>query len=249
MGASFWPIPLKDIIPPVRQTAHCSGYGFDSNNQKYALKFNDRFPGLTATEALCHGVARYCKIPVPDWSVVRHHLDGRLGFGSNWLPDAVPEQSARWVQFWRSAECEAHASFFSMTCALDAFLFNPDRHLQNFLVTSSAVLARPCSGDFGHAWWMARWHPDALLPEETNSVDTYRYLFKRMPFDVSAALHTLEQLGQLQPRRLGQELDLQPDQWLEFERLESLLHWSATGGLFGRANMLMSRMTDGNLPL
>lgn len=247
---SLWIEPLKKLLPPPKDARHCDGIGIDSHGQRYAVKFTTRYAALPATEAFCHQLAEYCGIAVPQWKPVENARDGRIGFGSVWVPDVMNIGGQRWTLYWTGIEPGTQARFFSQCAVLDGFLANNDRHLGNFLLSGEQrVLARPLAGDYSCAWWMRRWQDDEYLRDNCHSVRIYRALRRKQAWCQATARSALERIDSLQPETILSWAKTWPPSWIQAGQVEDLLIWWDSHSRSHRLQRMHEQIHRGHLPL
>lgn len=242
-------IELQNFLPPPAKSAHCDGVGIDSKGVRYAVKFASRHPALPATEAFCHELARATGLRVPDWFPVQHHRDRRIGFGSYWLHDSIDPQSSRVARYWNSIEPSYESDFFTLSCVIDGFLFNPDRHFGNFLLTgASRLITKPFAGDYSCAWWMSRWMDQAALGN-CNSSLIYAALKYKKALKPSIALQSINTLREISSQQICSWFSRWPEEWNRAGQLEDIIEWWDSPHRLQRLTRMESQIKNGQLPL
>lgn len=203
MQTSLVPLQIVDVEECNQdQTvgADLRRFGTGQDGHEYAIKDAVAHPLQPASEFFCYQLARICHIPVPHSEIVRLP-DQTYAFGSRWEGAALrrgrsPQEDSPNRRFWASLPAHSHlASAFSSIHALDLFVSNGDRHLGNFLAANSRTRIAIYAFDFGRAWWV-RWPIGvAILHAAENTVTTFAWIARMMPFDLTAACGVLDRIA------------------------------------------------------
>ena len=114
-------------------TASLKMVGITLNGERYALKRLVDDPLLPITEWLCYHLCQAVNIPTPGWAVMEL-LDGSLAFGSRIDKDTELLGKLSTNPVFIFSVITSLAAPLSRFLAVDYFLPNPDRHINNILV-------------------------------------------------------------------------------------------------------------------
>lgn len=233
-----WPLPgAPTATAPLLAT--CDD-GLD-----YVVKAADT-DGLThwpvrASELVCSLLCTAVGVPVPPCRVIED-LDGRLVFGSQIVGDLSSSHTAMMAPTPPGSQALGQ---ISRIAALDPFVSNEDRHLNNYLVRHQNGQDRVFAMDFSHSLFK-NW-PSLALPlrPSCKTIARGRNLRGRWGFDVGEATECARRIEQL-PASLGGELLSQtPDEWLDGTQRASFTRWWQSGVRVARGADIARGVADG----
>ena len=171
-----------------------------SDSQDYVAKFPlPENPALAVAEHLSYFLCARAGIAVPS-HVPLEFEDGRHAFGSR-LESGVPQSSTMTLLERMEAIQECKDIIFQI-CVMDAFISNPDRHLDNLLFRRSPLDRRwtVMAMDFSRALWQGGFpekEPSHLFEHENHTATLVRLIRRFGAFDarisatVAGALQTI----------------------------------------------------------
>lgn len=151
-------ILLPIAVKTIHQThSHVSAdkplFVVGADGQDYAAKLPlPDNPCLAAAEAVCYLVSAACGIAVPASATLQFD-DGRTAFGSRF--EGGVSQFSEMPTTERIRALQECAPLIYQMCVVDAFLANPDRHMDNLLFRRSGFDGRwtVLAMDFSRALW------------------------------------------------------------------------------------------------
>src|SRR5688572_25381694 len=102
-----------------------------SDSMDYVVKTQKRHPAIPASEWICHRLAEECGVPTPQFAIIRLR-DGTAGFGSQWDSSIVANLDVINSVVITIPGIPNLAPIFSAIYVLDLFVFNVDRHINNY---------------------------------------------------------------------------------------------------------------------
>ncbi len=141
----------------------------------YCIKHDEGGRPIRANEWVCSALARAAGIAVPPVAIVED-LDGSRLFGSQIIGDDVNDNMGLFQSGGLTIDNLDH---IAKTFALDLFIQNPDRHVNQYKVHPQNRRDRFYSFDFGEAFF-CHW-PDLILPlpPPCNTIINIRWIENR----------------------------------------------------------------------
>jgi len=228
--------PLKVTAVDPGATADSAGFGLASDGQTYVIKSPATHPLLPATEAFCEALAVACQLPVTTGAWL--DVNGLSCYGSRFEgglekpmnPGAALDIESR-KRHWKRC---TNPGVASATFAFDLFVFNYDRHHDNWTFQNQNGNMTARIFDFSRAWWTCAHDPAKLpapsamklLPKQSErTCHTYKTVRSWAKEDLSAAQNVLDLLHQVSASWVGKQLSGLPTGWVDPKTLQATLAW------------------------
>lgn len=227
----LFPLEVACFVPSPWPSADLKELARCTDGHDFAAKWEHEGAGLPASEWLGHKLTQACRIATP-FTAVLHH-GGLHGFGSR-IEGAVssfknlapPERMAV------LADC---AQAMCGTLALDIFIGNEDRHLNNWLFRRNlAGQWAPLCIDFSRALFRRGFPADPWPLPACNTTSTVALLKSMGRWDGPHAVFVAEQLQRITPAVLQHWLQDCPQQWLDQAQRTTLSAWWASPAYHAR---------------
>lgn len=227
----LFPLHVVSFIPSPWKTADLKELARTGDGHDFAAKWEHEGAGLPASEWLGHRLAHACQIATP-FTATLHH-GGRHGFGSriegavSSYRDLPPNERVEAVRQCSQAMCGL--------LALDLFVGNDDRHLDNWLMRKNlSGQWAPLCIDFSRALFRRGFPNDAWPLPKCNTLTTIDLLRAARLWDAAYALFAVEQLQRVTPAVLQHWLQDCPLEWLPQPARNSLAAWWASPAYHSR---------------
>jgi HipA-like protein len=197
----------------------------------YVVKTTTKHPGIPASEWIGHSLADACGIPTPQYAFIEL-ADQRIGFGSQWDASALTDPVLRTKVFLTAgAKLQHLAIVFSSIFALDQFVYNDDRHANNYFLVATGRSYGVKAYDFSRALLYHGWPPPALpLPPGCNTIGCYRALRVGYPYDPAGGEEVIRKLKGLSATVIRQWLNDMPSVWLTAAKKAQFCDWWENDG-------------------
>lgn len=251
-------IELRPVIAP--DTAHLRHTAIASDGCEYAVKGvhdGDSSPVkvpspmlVPAAEWFCTKLAEVSGIPTPTCRILRGS-DGEFLFGSQYELSALatPKIQADVITALSSKDAPLLRWQFWAIYAFDQFVFNVDRHINNYLYLKNRDGSFICKAfDFSISSMVVGWPSrmnGALLPLGCNTTDMWLIIKSLTSFDEKCkdyALGVLERIGQVNRGTIENILDQMPDSWLNPLQRQALITWWESKEKDNRLNLVKSEV-------
>lgn len=250
--------PYKISAVDPGSTADCAGFGVASDGQSYVIKSPAKHPLLPATEAFCESLAIACQLPttVGAWLDV----NGASCYGSRFegglsrpLTRGNPLLMAARKRDWQRCSLPGIAS---ATFAFDLFVFNWDRHHNNWTFQDQNNTRTARIFDFSRAWWVNAADPSQLpAPDRMQYLDpsfertcaTFRSVCQWTPLDLQAAQKVLDLLASVPPSWVDNQMRTLPTGWLDKTTEDATLQWWSGPQRGQRIQLIEQGLKNGNL--
>jgi len=249
MSSSLFPLNVVQLDPPTLTTADCDHYGKADDGMDYAIKTaNGKNPKAPAAEWCCHELATACGIAVPTFAILQMP-DKTEAFGSRWEGGVTQDTQIITQILTGGLPSNSLAARLSAIFAFDLFVFNDDRHTNNYLFRTGwgsdySVLAY----DFSRAWTYHSWPlPKGALPTGCQTMKYYRAIQKHQPFDSKAAHAVLKTLRELPVRVIQDSVNKMPSSWLDKKVKNAIVKWWGSKDRAERIDFLKKGISDGTL--
>lgn len=238
---SLIPIDITHIHPVVPyNSADAPVFVAGSDSQDYVAKLPSADnPYLSAAESLAYYLCGRLGLAVPAWAYLKFP-DGRIGFGSRVEPGV--SQFTQLAVDERMAVLLACRQQIVAFCLLDAFLSNPDRHLDNMLFRRSPIDGRwtvVCM-DFSRALWRGGFPASAARDtfERGKTAATVTLLQQLDPFETKIAVPIVAALQGISPKQIAAHVDDMPPS-MACDEARRLPEWWASQARLDRAASLL----------
>jgi hypothetical protein len=244
---SLWARKALYEVPPRTPSADSLGEAEADDGHRYHIKGDVDGRPVRASEWLCTHIAEEVQLVAPTPAIVERQ-DGSLVFGSRRVAgtsDAITTINVLLKQNDDALSAKLRP-ILSSIYALDLFLDNDDRHLQNYLSIEDDRIYRFFAFDFSRAlFW--RWPVSGFVGDGTNTRFCGKLLRDYHGFDAGAADVTLERLQNISPMTVDGFISRMPPDWLQPNiRTDFTAWWSGTERL-ARLDALREGMKNGSL--
>lgn len=235
------PVRVATIVPSPFVSADMKSLAIGEDSQDYGLKAPlPHHPEHPMTEALCYHLAAACglAVPVPVRLVLK---DGSEAFGSR-FEGGVTQFSKLTVAERIDVTIDC-GPWISVLCALDLFLGNNDRHMDNGLFRRSPIDNRWTfiAMDFSRALWAGNFPhtPCATIAGAGNTAATIAQLRFYKAWDAKRAGTVAASLLSISSATVQSWIDGLPHAW-HTARTGTLVPWWASDQRSSRTNELLS---------
>ncbi|MCU8326576.1 hypothetical protein M2G58_21545 [Vibrio vulnificus] len=221
-------------------TAHLQSFAIASDGMEYAVKrVNDgvesqikvNYPMLIpASEWLCYKIAEKAGIATPQCRLLYDKEKQEYVFGSRIeLAASQGDHSHYMVTLLREANPYLLKQLWAIH-AFDQFVYNIDRHINNYLYTRGRHAVTVQAFDFSLAAFVFGWPKFVKkeLPEDCNTVVNWKAIKQLTGVTADykeAALKVLERLEALPVEHVKQIVSEMPKEWLNDGLVETLMKW------------------------
>jgi hypothetical protein len=241
--------PLRIVWrdPDGLDSVDSAGAGRCDDDCEYAFK-DDRHHAFTPhDEWFCTHLAGAVGIACPPCAVVEDESRKSL-FGSRWEGGVARE---KWWELVMRGEIElsAVAPTLSRIFAFDHFVFNDDRHLNNYIVRESRNGWIMLAFDFSRAWTHHGFPPNRLpFNADQNTRLAFRYLTSIFGnfIDVEAVNTTMDRLAAFEVARVKDIIARHPKNWLTDSCENAIIDWWASPARLERIEMIRRGISDGS---
>lgn len=220
---------------------------FCGDDGGFVIKKNDKYPALPHIEWFCSSLARSVGVPQVDFSVVEH-TDGNFWFGSSWKTGQVKDW---WTLAANGTIDFTHLSEdISRIYALDLFINNDDRHLNNYFVVNENGRSKIYSFDYSRSWLNKPFPLVGLVTDPaTNTVKVREYLKANFGnyINVGAMTEVLDNIASIQQPRVSDIIAAHPNNWLTRADTDAILNWWNSGAVLTRVNEIKAGIQNGAL--
>ena len=210
--------------------ADTSGWCRCDNSCEYALKDKSSHILTPHNEWFCTSLASDAGIPCPPHVVLEDPPDsGTYVFGSQWeggvIRDWFNQTAAKIIDF------KDLSAMLSRIFAFDHFIYNEDRHVDNYIVRKSLRSHTMLSIDYSRAW-MNNDFPLPSLPfqQPQSTLTTYKVILKEFGdfLDQGAINDCLDRLLAVSVSRVEDIISSHPVDWLTSEEKDRIVTWWAS---------------------
>lgn len=240
---------------PAMGTAHLRNTVIATDGLEYAIKGindgdNSTLKGIPyprqipASEWLCTKMAEYSGIATPTCRVIKDTETGEFFFGSRYdlAASGTPDDQMKFVEALTNNSPILRKQIWGIY-AFDQFVFNIDRHLNNYLYTTNRSGDTTVQAfDFSLAALVMGWPnktEDNLLPENTHTSSNWKIISHLTSFDNScreSALAVLEKLSNIKTDFIDRSFNEMPGSWINPLQKEALVSWWASDNRLKRIN-------------
>lgn len=257
------PLGVRDIDPG-SGTADAGGYAECSDGQTYVLKPASLHPLLPATEAFCETLGIACQLPVTVGAWIQLP-DGTECYGSRWEGGLVRPLSAgtlmplqlQMLQRRRQWQRCSAPGIATAMFAFDLFVFNCDRHHNNWTFHEQNGQLTARAFDFSRAIWTlssqgfadlpAPPEMQALPPAAERTCATFRDVSRWAGKDFLLAGQVLQLLERIPPAWVQNQLSSLPAGWIDSATLAATVQWWASPDRQARIDSIRQGLSNGTL--
>ena len=227
----LFPLDVTVFIPSPWPSADLKELARTSDGHDFAAKWEREGRGLPASEWLGHRLAQACQIATPFTATLRY--GGEQGFGSR-----IEGDVSTWNSLAPSERAIVLAHCSKAMCgllALDIFVGNDDRHLNNWLFRRNLDQQWvPLCIDFSRALFRRGFPSDIWPLPPCNTLSTIELMKAAGRWDGSSAVFAVEQLQRVTPEVLKHWLTECPALWLPEPERAALTSWWASSAYHKR---------------
>jgi hypothetical protein len=189
----------------------------DQLGKQFLCKGQKQHPMHPAIEWICSSLARDCRLPVPNFSVVEvAQYPGVLMFGSEWVNGCVDYVSA--------ISNIKNYQVFNEVLELDFFAHNVDRHYGNYLYMKKDDGFDIGLVDFSRAMLYHGW-PLPLLPfKHTDNTIIYFNDWKGR-YGYLKSANIINKISAMSSSWMSDIISGMPPAWLDDTTKENLVNW------------------------
>jgi hypothetical protein len=240
-------VPVKAVRcdPANLGTADCEYICRCDDGSDYAIKISKPFPGVRHTEWLCYHLGERVGLASPPCQMVEMP-DGTIAFGSRWETGEIKN-------WWNEVVSGTIALSdlngpLSRLFALDLFINNDDRHLNNFFIRKQYKGHSLISMDYSRAWLLHRFPlPMLPLPPTVKTVLAHRvlvHLFGNF-LDIGEATKVLEDLRKVNHTEIANIIRRHPKNWLTISQKSSIMKWWKSPERIQRIDGILAGLANG----
>lgn len=225
MTIPLFPVDVaREITTGLPRSADLKVVSVGRDGFEYATKRQADGADLPASEWFCYHLGYRLQIALPQCAVLRNGVDEHFGSrfeGGIVQWSAIPPPD----QFPLLQSC---ATDISRIYALDLFVANDDRHLNNFLFRDQALGGQRTviAMDFSRGLLVRGWPSDPVpMPAGTNTMRQIQALKTLGIWDTAAATLTLNSIATVKPSEAEQWLKAMPGTWLAASRIDEIVKW------------------------
>lgn len=250
------PIMVRAVDPATSKDS--GGFGIGTDGQTYVIKSPDKHRLLPATEAICEALAVACQLPATTGAWIE--VGGVSCYGSR-FEGGLSRPIVRGTQLeinarrrdWQRCTNQGMAT---AAFAFDLFVFNYDRHHNNWAFQDQNGNLTARIFDFSRAWWVLAQDPGKLpgprqmrsLPRESErTCHTYATVSGWSGHHAQAGFNVLNLLRQIGPNWLDAQMKLLPAGWLDTQTADLALQWWSGALRTARIDEIEQGLKDGTL--
>lgn len=225
MTMSLFPVDVaSEITGGLPSSADLKVVSIGRDGFEYATKRQSDGADLPASEWFCYHLGYRLQIALPPCAVLRNgseeHFGSRFEGGVFQWADISPAQQISMLQ--------GGVATISRIFALDLFVANDDRHLNNFLFRSQRLAGAHTviAMDFSRGLLMRGWPGDPVpMPSNTNTMMNIKMLRNHGLWSSTDAALTLSSIATVTSREVEQWLTAMPSAWLSAVRINAIVKW------------------------
>lgn len=206
-------------------TADCSTMGVADNGEEFVLKRLCNGSMVPASEWICSSLAVAAGLAVPTFEIVTLD-DGEMAFGSHW-DNLLKSSDIRETWIRKLPLPENFSAHLSRIYAFDQFVYNQDRHLNNYFFRYGSKPGNPpvlLAPDYSRALFAAEFPPPDRLPR-CNTVNVARFVLGNYGWEPNQANTVLNRLEIIPFEKVKLIVDEMPDSWLSQSHKEKFIQW------------------------
>jgi hypothetical protein len=233
MTIPLFPVDVaREITSGLPNSADLKVVSVGRDGLEYATKRQADGVDLPASEWFCYHLGYRLQIALPQCAVLRssadEHFGSRFEGGIIQWSNIPPTE-----QYALLLSCAAD---ISRIYALDLFVANDDRHLNNFLFRNQTLAGQRTviAMDFSRGLLIRGWpHDPVPMPASTNTMMQIGMLKTLGVWSSSDATLTLSSIATVTSSEVKQWLKAMPDAWLSAARIDEIVKWWESPG-FGQ---------------
>lgn len=241
MTIPLFPVEVaREITSGLPSSADLKVVSVGRDGFEYATKRQADSADLPASEWICYHLGYRLQIALPQCSVLMSGADQH--FGSRFEGGVIQWSSVTPTE--QMGLLQSCASDISRICALDLFVANDDRHLNNFLFRQQTLAGgrTVIAMDFSRGLLIRNWpHDPVPMPPATNTMQLIELMRSLGFWDAAAAQLTLASLATISAKEVHDWLEKMPPSWLALSRKSAIVTW------WGSQHMVQRISDCGNL--
>lgn len=218
----LFPLRVEQVWNPQSSTMSQPRFGRCEDGLDYCIKHDEGGVSVRANEMVGTWLARSAGIAVAPTHVVED-FDKKLLFGSQIYEDDVNDNMGIFQEGGLSAN---HLAHIVKTFALDLFIMNTDRHVNQYKIFKQNHESRIISFDFGQSLFL--YWPDLVLPIDPgcHTISNMRAISNLYrPIDWSAAEGVLQRLEAIEGQAMVSLIRSLPKGGLDRRVGDSFTKW------------------------
>lgn len=236
-------LEIEEWTPPNGATGHLRSFAIANDGLEYAIKsledgqasnLNVHSPELVpSAEWFCSKLAEACGLPSPPCRILLEPVSNQYVFGSRIDLAAYREalEMPQWHRLLTESNVQMRKQLWSIY-AFDQFIFNVDRHINNYLYVKNRQQAVAVQAfDFSMAGLTMGWPNRTrtlLLPGDSKTVLVWSIIKQVIGSDPAyhkSAESLLSKLSSMDISIIQGILNAMPETWLPVLHREALLAW------------------------
>jgi hypothetical protein len=260
IGSQIAPLIVTDFDPPL--TRDSAGFATANDGRTYVLKTQSVHPLLPANEAFCEALAVACQLPVATGAWLQMP-DGTECYGSRreWgieqpFSQAIKQPQLAYAAIERRWKNIAKPQVASGIFALDLFLFNYDRHFDNYLYQDQGGNMTILAIDYSKSFLVVSALPDnlpqpvemKLIPaQDERTYLAFNKIRRWVGFDLPHAQSTLNLLRRVPATWVETICKSMPQSWLPNDAQGAIVKWWGSTNWLSRIETIENGLKDGSL--
>ncbi|HBW4032375.1 TPA: hypothetical protein ME313_004864 [Klebsiella pneumoniae] len=256
---SLFELEFNEYTPSNLGTVHLSGFAIATDEMEYAVKSMKAAPPfpvqnptqVPAAECFCTNLAERCGIATPVCKILKCIADGEYVFGSRIEFSAWKSglNGPQWINLLANASESLKKQLWAIY-AFDQFVYNIDRHLNNYLYmenTRGHIIVK--TFDFSLSSFVIGWPRSTphTLPTDS-STSTNWSIAKQFVGDTPelrmCALSVLDKIEKIGVATISDILESMPVAWMPPMHKEYFLKWWDSEERIERINAIRLEITS-----
>ena len=256
---SLFELEYHEYTPSSLGTAHLSGFAIATDEMEYAVKSMRSTPPfpvqnptqVPAAEWFCTNLAEKCGIATPVCKILKCIANGEYVFGSRIEFSAWKSglNSPQWINLLSNASESLKKQLWAIY-AFDQFVYNIDRHLNNYLYmenTRGNVIVK--TFDFSLSSFVIGWPRNTphILPTDSSTTTNWT-IAKQFIGDTDdlrkCALSVLDKIEKIGVETISDILNSMPEAWMPPMHKEYFLKWWDSEERIDRLNAIRLEITS-----
>jgi len=218
----------------------------------YAIKENEIDPSTSNViytahnEYFCYRLSQMVGISCPNYHFVTLQT-GEIAFGSRWESGNQPDRW--WMRLYNNSIPKNEVlPTLARIYAFDLFVFNTDRHANNYLIRQQHFGHAAIAFDYSRAWTYHGFPvPQLPMPPTSNTVMLQRQLSRLLGayVDEAATTEILDRIESVSIGFIEDILNSQPPDWLTKSVCQDILAWWASPDKNARISSIRAGIKSG----
>lgn len=239
------PLRIRWTDPAGLASADAVGVVRCDDGCEYVIKDDSKHANRRHSEWFCSRLAEAIGIAVPLFHVVEH-ADGSAFFGSRW-EGGIPAEP--WHQMIKNGALKFDdvKAVLANIFALDNFVHNIDRHVNNYIIRSQRNGYALLAPDYSRAWYYGGF-PLASLPlPACNTVTASRWITANFgPYiTVASTQEALDKIESIDTNDASDFITSHPQSWLTKPEADAVTAWWSSPARKQRIDGIRQGIKDG----